>query len=109
VFINPGNFNFTAVLGTVLPAVANQGVVLDFTVTGSGANRNIWLLRTSGGTSAPFYQSRVVQKVAYPSLASTVVLSQQPAQWIPWLIPATVNGVAVVTSDNAAEAISFPQ
>lgn len=47
-----------------LPAVANEGVVLDFTVLdadGDGANE-IYVVRTSGGDGT-FYQSRTVQRV----------------------------------------------
>jgi hypothetical protein len=107
-FLNPGSNNFAAVAPTVIPAVANEGVVLDFTVTGTGSSRSLWLLRTSGGDGT-FYQSRVIQKVAYPSMASTTVLNQRPAAWIPWLIPAVVGGVPVVTSDNLADAVSVTQ
>ncbi|WP_427911453.1 FG-GAP repeat domain-containing protein [Ramlibacter sp. MMS24-I3-19] len=110
VFINPGTSQFASVTPVVLPAVADQGVSLDYTVTGSGSSRAIWISRTSGSaTSTSFYQSRVVQKVAYPSLGSTVVLDKEPGAWMPWLIPAIVNGQAVVTSDNESEAVSFPQ
>ncbi len=91
-----------------VPAVANEGVVLVFTVTGTGASRSLWVLRTSGGDGT-FHQSRVAQKVAYPALTASIVLHQRPARWIPWLIPATVGGMSVITSDNAADAISIPQ
>lgn len=107
-FLNPGTNNFAAVSGTVIPAVANEGVVLDFTVTGAGATRTIWVLRTSGGDGT-FYQSKVVQKVAYPAMTSSVVLNQRPATWAPWLVPAVVNGAAVVASDNAQDGISLAQ
>ena len=109
IFLNPGANNFSGVVASVVPAVPNQGVVLDFTITGSGASRALWVLRTSGGDGS-FYQSKVVQKVQFPSLASSVVLSQQPAEWIiPWLIPAVVNGVNVITSDNLDDAVLLPQ
>lgn len=107
-FLNPGTNNFAAVSGTVIPAVANEGVVLDFTVTGTGATRTIWVLRTSGGDGT-FYQSKVVQKVAYPAMTSSVVLNQRPATWAPWLVPAVVNGTAVVASDNAQDSLSVTQ
>ncbi|MFN3417184.1 MAG: FG-GAP repeat domain-containing protein [Caldimonas sp.] len=104
VFINPGDNNFSAVTPLVVPPIPNEGVVLDFTVTGTGISRSIWILRTSGGDGT-FYQSRVVQKVSFPSLSSTVVLNERPAHWVPWLIPAVVGGQSVVTSDNAADDI----
>lgn len=107
VFLNPGNNNFSQATAWDVPAVAGQGVVLDFTVTGSGATRTLWVLRTSGGGST-YYSGTVVQKVAIPSMASSVVLTKS-GSWTPWLIPATVGGVPVITSDNAAESISIPQ
>ena len=107
-FINPGNNNFSAAAPTVLPALAGEGVVLDFTLTGTGAGRTIWILRTSGGDGT-FYQSRVVQKVGWPGLVSSTVLNQRPALWIPWLIPALVAGQSVIASDNAGDGVSLPQ
>lgn len=108
IFINPGSNNFSAVTPMTIPSVPNEGVVLDFSVTGSGANRTVWVVRTSGGDGT-FYQSRTVQKVSYPSLTSSVVLQQRPATWIRWLVPATVNGTSVVVSDDGSDNISFPQ
>ncbi len=108
IFLNPGTGTFAAVDATILPSVVNEGVVLDFTVTGTGATRTLWLVRASGGDGT-FYTSRVVQKISYPALASSVVLNKRPAQWIPWRIPAVVNGENIVTSDNVADGISMPQ
>ena len=108
VFINPGTNVFTSVTPTLVPGVANEGVVLDFTLTGTGSTRTLWVLRTSGNDGT-FYQGRTVQKVAYPSMSATVPLNDRTLPWIPALIPATVGGAAVVTSDNAAEAVSLPQ
>jgi len=108
VFINPGTNVFTSVTPTLVPGVANEGVVLDFTLTGTGSTRTLWVLRTSGNDGT-FYQGRTVQKVAYPSMSATVPLNDRTLPWIPALIPATVGGAAVVTSDNAAETVSLPQ
>jgi hypothetical protein len=108
VMLNPGNYNFSAVTPIAIPAVPGEGVVLDFTVTGSGASRTLWVLRTSGGDGT-FYQSRTVQKVTWPGLVSTIPVKQRPAQWIPWLIPTSVNGQAVVTSENKAFTTQIPQ
>jgi hypothetical protein len=99
VYVNPGNNNFTSVTGTVLPAVANEGVVLDIAVTGTGVDRAAWLLRTSGGDGT-FYQSLVVQKVRWPSLASTVAAYKRPQQWQAWMIPAVINGTPKLVSDD---------
>jgi len=97
---NPGDYRFRDVQPTVLPALAGEGVVLDFVLTGSGATRAIWVLRTSGGDGT-FYGSRVVQKVLWPSLTASVAASLRPGQWVPWIIPATVNGQKVIAADAA--------
>lgn len=118
VFLNPGKFDFTSAQPIVLPPVVGQGVVLDFTVVNGDARPNfagsvggasIWLSRTSGSaTCGATFQSRVIQRVGYPSLNSTVVLNQEPGPWIPWLVETAVNNALVITSDNAAEMVSFP-
>lgn len=109
-FLNRGKFDFTSAQPIVLPAVAGQGVVLDFTFSLFGATPSIWLSRTSGSaTSGSTFHSRVVQRVDYPSLKSTVVLNQEPGPWIPWLVQTVVNNAFVITSDNAADMVSFPE
>jgi FG-GAP-like repeat len=107
-FVNPGANDFSSVVPTLLPTVANEGVVLDFAVTGAGSERTLWLLRTSGGDGT-FYASRVVQKVLVQTLASSVPLNARPAQWVPWIIPAAVNAQALIVSDDASMALSLPQ
>lgn len=109
IFLNPGSNNFTGVTPLNVPAVSNEGVVLDFTVTGSGATRTLWVLRTSGGDGT-FYQSKVIQKVQYPLTSNaSVVLNQRPAQWVPWLIPAVINDANLISSDNSSDFIALPQ
>lgn len=104
VLINPGDFRFEGAPRHVIPAVANEGVALDFAVTGKGVTRTIWVNRTSGGDGT-FYRSRVIQKVAWPSLASQVVFNERPAQWFPWLIPFVENGVGYIGSDNSGDGV----
>lgn len=108
VLINPGNNDFSAVTPVTVPAVANEGVVLDFAATGTGASRALWVLRTSGGDGT-FYQSRTIQKVAWPGLVSTTVLNDRPAQWFPWLLPANISGQAVMVSDDSTVGVSVAQ
>lgn len=108
VFINPGNGNFLNVAAMVIPGVAGQGVVLDATATGSGATRALWVLRTSGG-SGSFYQGRVLQRVSWPSLASTLPYNQAATPWTPWVIPATVSGVPSLVSDDAEDGVVVSQ
>jgi hypothetical protein len=106
--INPGDNQFAQVTPITLPAVAGEGVVLDFAATGTGASRSLWALRTSGGDGT-FYQSRTIQKITWPGLVSTTPLLQRNAQWFAWLIPAVVNGRAVMTSEDASVGVSVPQ
>jgi hypothetical protein len=101
VLLNPGSSIFTSVTPITIPSVPNEGVVLDFAVTGTGSTRTLWVLRTSGGDGT-FYQSRTIQKVLWPSLVSTVPLLERPAQWFQWIIPTIVNGESVIASDNAS-------
>ena len=108
IWLNPGTSNFSGVLPSTIPAVAGEGVVLDFTVTGSGSSRALWVLRTSGGDGT-FYQSRTVQRVSWPSLSSSVPLQQRPGAWFQWLIPASVNGQSVVASEDAGAGVTVPQ
>lgn len=100
VYRNPGNYNFSSVTPTTIPAVSGEGVVLDFTVTGTGATRTLWMLRTSGGDGT-FYQSRTIQKVQWSSQTSTLALHDRPASWMPWLIPALSGLLKGVGSDDA--------
>lgn len=108
-YANPGNFMFGNVTPVTIPAVANDGVVLDFAVTGSDANRTLWVLRTSGGDGT-FYQSRVVQKVNVQTLNSTLALNQRPQTWVPWIIPSVLgNNRNVIVSDNLADQLEIAQ
>jgi hypothetical protein len=106
--LNPGNNQFADVTPIILPPVPGEGVVLDFAVTGTGASRSLWALRTSGGDGT-FYQSRTIQKITWPGLASTTPWLQRNAPWFAWLIPAVVNGRAVMTSEDASVGVSVPQ
>ena len=108
IFLNPGNNIFEGATPITIPAVQNEGVVLDFVATGTGLNRVLWVLRTSGGDGT-FYQSRVIQKVILSSLTSTLALYQRPGSWVPWIIPTIVNGQNVITTDKASDAVSLAQ
>jgi hypothetical protein len=61
VMLNPGNYNFSAISPIDIPAVPGERVVLDFTVTGSGASRTLWVLRKSGGDGILF-KTRLFKK-----------------------------------------------
>lgn len=106
--LNPGNGDFRSVIPVVLPAIPGHGVVLDFTVTGSGATRSVWVVRTTDGTSQPPYQGRLLQRIDWSTRGSAVALHQpSPADWIDWAIPAVINGKNVITSDKADRASTF--
>ncbi len=108
VLLNPGSSNFTSATSMIVPSVSNEGVVLDFAVTGAASTRSLWVLRTSGGDGT-FYQSRTIQKVLWPSLTSTTPLLQRPAEWFHWIIPTMINGQSVISSEDAAVNVSVPQ
>jgi hypothetical protein len=108
VFLNPGAGNFAAAQPVTLPAVANEGVVLDVVVTGTAGARVLWVMRTSGGDGT-FYQSLTLQRVDWASLASTVPILQRGTQWQPWIIPAQVGGQGRIVSDDiSVTTISVP-
>ena len=100
--------NIVGVTPITIPAVPNEGVVLDFVATGTGVGRVLWVLRTSGGDGT-FYQSRVIQKVTLSSLTSTLVLYQRPGATVFWIIPTIIGGQNVIASDNASDEVSIPQ
>jgi hypothetical protein len=79
------NNNWTGSTQTTIPAVQNEGVVLDFLVTGTGNTKTIWVLRTSGGDGT-FYQSVTVQRYDVATARSTIMYSQRTGTWTPWII-----------------------
>jgi hypothetical protein len=100
IYLNPGDGNFSTASATVLPALNNEGVLLDMVFH----NKYIYMLRTSGGDGT-FYKSTVVQKVAYPSLSSSVIYDSKRVPfngkewltWVPWML--VVDGKLTSTSD----------
>lgn len=111
VFLNPGNNIFDGASAITIPAVENEGVVLDFTVTEDDGQIDLWVLRTSGGDGT-FYESRVVQRVSISGLtasSSEVVVNDRPAGWVRWLIPTTDQNADVIASDNADDNLIIPR
>jgi hypothetical protein len=95
ILINDGSGKFIQATRITLPSVPNEGVTLDILFL----HNNIYLLHTSGGDGT-FYQSTVIQKIAYPGLISSVIYStRQPFvskysadtpyggsfPWTPWI------------------------
>ena len=99
VWLNPGTNDFSGVEPVVIDAVENEGVVVDFTVTGTGPSRTLWISRTSGGDGT-FYQSAVLQRYDWSTGSAEVVVNERPALWVPWIIPYPVGGALHIGSDD---------
>lgn len=100
--------SFASAAPQVVPRVQNEGVVLDFVVLDSDRNgvNEIYVVRTSGGDGT-FYQSRTVQRVAWPSLTSSVLVSDRPAPWIDFLVPIFAGSQYQLSSDNTTMPFSM--
>lgn len=97
--LNPGNGQFQSVTPIALPAVPGFGVVLDFVVTSPGPNANIWALRTGDGNN--FYVGKMIQKIDWANRMGSVAL-QSGGNWVPWIIPTTLDGKKHISSDVAS-------
>jgi hypothetical protein len=96
--------------------MASHGFVWDAFEFEIGACQEIFyplgllcLVAACGGGDGAFYQSRTIQKITWPGLVSTTPWLQRNAPWFAWLIPAVVNGRAVMTSEDASVGVSVPQ
>lgn len=103
--LNPGNFEFGSVTPLEIPAVTGKGVVLDFTVTGTGAARTMWVLRTTDNSESAedLYKGWAIQGVSgfgSTPLQSSVSSGTDP--WFAWILPTTVSGSSVIASDDAS-------
>lgn len=99
VYINPGSGMFAGVSPVTLPAVSGDGAVIDFALTGTGASRTIWISRTSDGEGT-FYSSRVLQRFGWPTRTGSVVVRDQPGQWVPWILPYQRGAMTYLGSDD---------
>lgn len=99
IWLNPGNNDFSTVTPVVIPAVADEGIVVDFAVTGAGPTRTIWVSRTSGEASR-FYQTAVLQRFHWSTRTSSVEVRRWPAAWVPWIVPYTRGGTLYIGSDD---------
>jgi len=90
----------------VIPTVATFGLVNDFTVTGTGSARTLWVNRQLDDSAGN--NGRLVQRVNLATLQSTVVL-QDASQiaWIRWLIPYSRAGQDYIGSDNKADLLEL--
>lgn len=108
VLINNGTGSFASTSSKLIPAVANEGVVLDFVVAdadGNGVNE-IYVVRTSGGDGTA-YVSRTVQRVLWPSMTSTILIADRPAPWIDFMVPTFSGSQYRLSSDNTAFSFSL--
>lgn len=87
----------------VLPAVAGEGTVLDFAVTGTGVSRAVWINRTSGAADKPSYQSRTIQRVTWPNLQSNLPYTNGTEYPLAWIVPLMIGGVLHIGSDNTSD------
>ena len=99
VLVNPGNGNFLGVMPTVIPAVANEGVVLDVTATGSG---NSCAPRAATAPSTSAAPCNVSAGPAWPAASPTPTAAPPGTTW---LIPATVAGVPSLVSDDLQDGV----
>jgi FG-GAP-like repeat len=98
IYLGNGTADFSSIVPTTLPTVANEGITLDMVFN----NNDVYLLRTSLGDGT-FYKSTVIQKIAYPSLTDSVIYNSNRAMnngfaWAPWMVMA--NGRLIATSDK---------
>ena len=99
VLLNRGDGQFQAVTPIALPPVAGFGVVLDFVITNPGPNPTVWALRTGDGNN--FYVGKMIQKIDWPSRTGSIAL-QRGGNWVPWIIPTTLDGKKHIASDVAS-------
>lgn len=100
VILNRGDNHFQSSPTLDLPVVPGYGVVLDFVVTGSHADRALWVLRSGGEAGyANFYIGTALQRIVWSSSTSTVPLLNRALPWTQQFFPTTVNGAAVMSAD----------
>ncbi|TXJ02931.1 MAG: VCBS repeat-containing protein [Aquabacterium sp.] len=110
-FLNPGNFEFGAVTPLEIPAVTNKGVVLDFTVTGTGSARALWVLRTTDDSvsASDLYKGWTIQRVSgFGSTPLQSSVTSGSEQWFAWILPTKINGSPVIASDDASVPVKVP-
>lgn len=113
IFLNAGDNDFSAADSVVIPEVLDEGVVNDFAVTGTGATRTVWILRTGGnaeahdGEGGRYYDSATLQRYDWASGTASVVYSEHPAGWPAWIMPYTRNGALYVGSSDLRRPLEY--
>lgn len=85
---------------TVIPAVPNEGIVLDFTVTGTGSTRALWVLRTSGGDGTS-YLGNTLQRVSVATMTSSIAFSSRNVVQLSWVVPYLRDGVLYLGAESS--------
>lgn len=102
---NDGHGNFAALAPLVLPSLPGYGYPLDIVFTGG----NIYLDRTIDDGSN-YYGGAAIQRISYPSLASTVSYTHSGSypngtSWINWIAPFA----GKIVSMDSLYGLSIPQ
>jgi hypothetical protein len=110
VILNRGDNHFQGAVPVDLPTVPGYGVVLDFVVTGSGADRALWLLRSGGETGgANFYVGTALQRIVWSSRTATTPLVDRALPWTQQFFPTTIDGAAVMSADYLPTPFAVPR
>lgn len=105
-FLNDGSGDFSRASPIRIPPVKGWGTVLDVTVTGEGADRELWVLRTSGGEGS-FYQGRLIQRFRPADGASAEVWSTRQLRWTPYIATWNEAGRVFVGNDDGYPALDI--
>lgn len=108
IWLNAGQEDFTAGTPITIPPVEGAGVVTAFAVTGSGATRTVWVLRT-GGTAdfSRFYDYPILQRYDLATGAAEVVLEEESSKWAAFLMAYTREGALYVGSSDLRRPIEY--
>ncbi len=66
----------------------------------------LWVLRTSGGGDS-VYASRALQRVELNKLSSTVVVEDEPAIWVRWILPVIAADNISICGDSISDAFEY--
>jgi hypothetical protein len=86
---------------TTIPALSDQGIVLDFFSTGSISDQTLWILRTN---QSPFYNDKSLQRFNLKSKYSSTSFVKKATPWAYWLFKFENN----LEAYNPYEIISTP-
>lgn len=104
IYKNLGNNTYGDTNKLTVPGDPNFGIVLDFIYR----NSNLYVLRSIATPGANYYNGTEVQKVSYPSMASTMLYTHTGPyapglNWVRWIY----NYNATIVSDDAQTPLSI--